>query len=305
MIFIFKTQLNFFAFFRFKLKMCSKSDRVVTFNVGGSIFSINYSSLISKNEENQNNVLAIEAKNKDDVFINRDPTYFNFILNYFRYHLFEFKLPKSKELKYLLVEAEFYKIDGLVDEIKYNDYSLSKILSDGEIKRILKCVKSKFTQIKSIYRATRNGFSSLDFHSNCDGVSNTLTIIKTNNGKRFGGYTEAKWSSDIDGTLHGYQKDKNAFIFRIGNSSVNFSYEILECLPNKPAIYNHIEYGPCFGEGHEICISSNCDNNYKSYSHLGLSYIHKDFRYKSKISSSYLAGEGQFKVKEIEIFELL
>ena len=29
-----------------------------------------------------------------------------------------------------------------------------------------------------LYRATRDGFGAKDFHSNCDGHSNTLTILK-------------------------------------------------------------------------------------------------------------------------------
>ena len=40
--------------------------------------------------------------------------------------------------------------------------------------------------------ASRDGFDSDDFHSRCDNIGRTLTIIKVkNNPHIFGGYTEA------------------------------------------------------------------------------------------------------------------
>jgi hypothetical protein len=32
-----------------------------------------------------------------------------------------------------------------------------------------------------------------DFHSTCDGIANTLTIIKAKSGNIFGGFTEKVW----------------------------------------------------------------------------------------------------------------
>lgn len=43
-------------------------------------------------------------------------------------------------------------------------------------------------EFKLIYRATEHGFSATKFHQKCDGISNTLTIIKTTVGNVFGGY---------------------------------------------------------------------------------------------------------------------
>ena len=45
------------------------------------------------------------------------------------------------------------------------------------------------------YRATRDGFSGQNFHTKCDGVSNTLTMIKTTNGNIFGSFAEKAWTS--------------------------------------------------------------------------------------------------------------
>jgi hypothetical protein len=64
-----------------------------------------------------------------------------------------------------------------------------------------------------LYRATRDGSDSDDFHSRCDGHSNTLTIVKAKHSEFFfGGYTTVSW----DGSS-GDKSDPNAFIFILTN----------------------------------------------------------------------------------------
>ena len=67
---------------------------------------------------------------------------------------------------------------------------------------------------KSIYKAQRDGDDTYDFHKLCNGIPPTLTLAKTKNGNRFGGYTSVPltknfWSEAI--------YEKNAFIFSIDN----------------------------------------------------------------------------------------
>jgi hypothetical protein len=45
---------------------------------------------------------------------------------------------------------------------------------------------------KLIYQGTEDGFEASDFHENCDGHSNTLTIISANN-HIFGGFVSIPW----------------------------------------------------------------------------------------------------------------
>ena len=47
-----------------------------------------------------------------------------------------------------------------------------------------------------VYRGSRDGFRAEDFHKKCDGRSHTVTIIKNDAGKIFGGYTSVKWTSN-------------------------------------------------------------------------------------------------------------
>lgn len=59
------------------------------------------------------------------------------------------------------------------------------------------CEFSRHQKWKCIYQASADGFSSASFHDKCDGVTATLTIIKTTNGNIFGGYTDKPWNSKV------------------------------------------------------------------------------------------------------------
>ena len=55
-----------------------------------------------------------------------------------------------------------------------------------KFKSHLKCVL--------IYRASQNGFEASDFHSRCDNIPKTVTIIQSYSGYVFGGYAKATWN---------------------------------------------------------------------------------------------------------------
>lgn len=59
------------------------------------------------------------------------------------------------------------------------------VLISNSIKRRCKTVK--------IYRGSEDGFSTESFHRLCDGISPTLTIIKSEHNKVFGGFTSVSW----------------------------------------------------------------------------------------------------------------
>ena len=62
-----------------------------------------------------------------------------------------------------------------------------------------------------IFKGTKNGDKSSTFHYNCDGIRNTLTLVKSKNGKRFGGFTCEIWNQ-----IGGFgKKDPNAFCFSL------------------------------------------------------------------------------------------
>lgn len=72
-----------------------------------------------------------------------------------------------------------------------------------------------------IYRATEDGFDENDFHSNCDGTQNTITIIESTKGSIIGCYCKqalnsTKYLSDIDDCVFSLvNKDKKPFKSKI------------------------------------------------------------------------------------------
>lgn len=60
-------------------------------------------------------------------------------------------------------------------------------------------------QINLIYRGSRDGFLSKNFHNKCDYKGETLSIIKSTKGYIFGGYTKINWDSTKWNGMYGEQ----------------------------------------------------------------------------------------------------
>ena len=129
--------------------------------------------------------------------IDRDGTHFRHILNYLRTG--KLVLPDDKVVrKELLSEAEFYQIDGILDELKANPFKDSAILSSEQRETLVDWLKDTRESLGDdyvlLYRASRNGWAASNFHSCCDNKGPTVTVIKSGN-YIFGGYTEQPWQS--------------------------------------------------------------------------------------------------------------
>ena len=166
------------------------------------------------------------------------------------------------------------------------------------IKTLCKFPLVKKWQLK--YRATRDGFGGDAFHRKCDGIPNTLTVIKSEHGKIFGGFVEKAWSSSGEHVV-----DPNAFIFSLVNED-NKPFKATVSLPHKgtTAIVCSSGAGPIFGLG-DIDIRSGSNTNQKGSSCFGASYRNEDYKIEaSNISKrkSILAGSHKFKTLEIEVF---
>lgn len=60
------------------------------------------------------------------------------------------------------------------------------------------CNFGRQVKLRLLYRASEDGFSSSAFHSRCDNISSTVTLVKTMAGYIFGGYTKRTWNDQID-----------------------------------------------------------------------------------------------------------
>lgn len=146
-----------------------------------------------------------------------------------------------------------------------------------------------------IYKARRDGFGADDFHSRCDGFEGTLTIVKTTKGLIFGGYTEASWSHS-----DGFKEDKNAFVFSLVNRDGKPMR--MMCEKKACAIFCHTDYGPTFGDGHDIFIENSANELGNSYANLGDSYKHPKYAYGSDEAKAFLGGSLDFKISDVEVY---
>ena len=189
--------------------MSKKLDQVhfsstVKLNVGGQHFITSVQTL----RKDPNSMLAAMFSGKFDpkpsedgsFFIDRDGTHFRFILNYLRDGVLI--LPEgATALKQLQQEAEFYQIQGILDELKptvqpAKPFEESEILTSEEHQQSLKGWLP--TDLEGewclLFRASRDGFATRTFYSKCDNKGPTVTVVKSG-ANIFGGFTEISWTA--------------------------------------------------------------------------------------------------------------
>ena len=181
----------------------------VNLNIGGQHFTTSIQTLT----KDPDSMLAAMFSGRFELnpcedgafFIDRDGTHFRYILNYLRSG--KLNLPENTTFeKELLEEAEFYQIQGMIDELLPNESTLaaasipteifleSEILTNEEHKRVLKDWLSPLQgKWRLLFRASRDGFESETFPSNCDNLGPTVTIVKSGN-NIFGGFTDVSWT---------------------------------------------------------------------------------------------------------------
>jgi 2'-5' RNA ligase len=202
----------------------------------------------------------------------------------------------------LLNQIETSSLFGLLKLNQYSNInSLKSQILNGEqqLSELIKlCEFSPNDKWSLLYRATRDGFGSSDFHSRCNGRANTLTIFKAKgSGFIFGGFSSVEWEPYARG---GYKSDPNAFIFSLTNGE-NKPVKI-KIDPNRHeyAIRCDSEWGPTFGR--DIRIFNNANTTMDSHSDLGSSYIHPQYEFGTNEACTFLAGSHKFKLNEIEVY---
>ena len=301
---------------RLAIKYETINSDIIKINVGGTYFSTLKATLEKKIKKNKDEyyephllqsivsgMVKIIYDETKAIFLDRNPKYFGYILDYLRNadSSNPFKIPSlsPESKKEFIDEAIYYNLHGLVNLLEYSPLESVIIIKEKDEKDFfLLCnFNDGLKKCKLLYRASRDGFRAANFHAKCDGVPNTLTIIKTTQGYVFGGYTTISW--DQSGA---YKNDSNAFIFsftNIVNKPVKMLYK-----NDGYSTYCESNCGPTFGGGNDFYIGDNCNANGSSFSSL-LSYTLDGYTYGSYESQSFLAGAYNFQVSEIEVFQRL
>jgi hypothetical protein len=230
-------------------------------------------------------------------------------LNEIQFKLYEMSLVKNhlKSKNYFMPNLSSFNLNEtyLFGSIRLNQYTnmslfKSQILKDGHqyLELIELCEFCPYDEWSLLYRGTRDGFGSDDFHSKCDGHSNTLTLLKAKgSGYIFGGFTKVRLDSSSK-----YKSDPNAFLFSLINKDNNPVKMKIDPNRHQYAIYCDSSYGPTFGGSHDICIGNHSNTKMKSYSNLGLTYSHRQYAFDTNEAMTFLAGSYEFQLDEIEVF---
>ena len=191
---------------------------------------------------------------------------------------------QQKEINILKEKTNFIPIDEL---------NQSKIL-EGEDYSFINSLFSDKCSFNLLYRATRDGSYPKDYHKKCDNQGPTLTLIKTDNNRKFGGYVSK--DREYGTAKEVYVKDKNAFIFSINKKT---KYNIKD--GNTDAFSNSSIRGPNFTVSLGFYCNDDSGNMFKPRN-----------SYESETNPSYnsnnayeFAGKNEFKAVEIEVFKVI
>ena len=222
------------------------------------------------------------------------------------------------EVKALIEPMKRFKEININRYTKFNEKSV--IMGEDEFNNIIKNhievkINQKIKELKKLYQATVDGDVARSFHLKCDGIPNTLVIIKSEGNRRFGGFTTRQWSSPDSFDC---QFDKNAFLFSLDKPKVypfigqeqyqNYSNNLY-------AIYSYKDYGPSFGgcniygngfdSNFAIYISSNCIHGSKSsYTYESNTNSSYNF-YKDNNALSEDGKKGGIYIAEYEVFQVI
>ena len=133
---------------------------------------------------------------------------------------------------------------------------------------------------KLLFRMSRDGTKTIDFHSHCDSQGKTLILIETTEGLRIGAYTSLQWNMDGN-------KKYGDNLWLITFQKTLFRIPIIK-QNGSGAILCDMSYGPSFDEA---LIIKNNDLTKGFIEHQGF-FKASGFPQKS------------FKIKELEVFQV-
>ena len=145
--------------------------------------------------------------------------------------------------------------------------------------------KYKKISMNLIYKAIVDSDKAEIFHNKCDSAERTLVLVKSANGKRFGGFTSCSWEGNSV-----EKKDETAFVFSLDKMKI---YDVIK---GEDAIGCYPNFGPVF-LGCQIRI-------YDDFFKKGGSTYEKGMNFDTQEDYELSGGLKQFNVKDIEVYSI-
>jgi hypothetical protein len=154
-----------------------------------------------------------------------------------------------------------------------------------------------------LYRGSRDGFDCANEHAKVDGHSNTITLVETTEGFIFGGYTPCQWDSSDTWKA---DESHRSFLFTLKNPH-NIPARTFLMKPEQKLYAMCCHSTGCLvwiGHYGAIGILPDCNSNSKSHND-GFGHSSSSFVNDTGLDGKTLfTGKSNFRVKELEIFEL-
>lgn len=181
-------------------------------------------------------------------------------------------------------------------------YSDSLILSATEALTLAQFTRPNISTL--LYRSSRDGLTRTAFHSKCDGIPNTVTIVLNNLNYVFGGYTSVGFISPTGN----YQYDSNAYIFSLRQATIITSGQKFSVRDPSKALYAWTNAGPTFGSyvGSYYCdIAVGLDATL-NYADFGASYnLPSGYSWGTTATRNYLAGSySSWTASQVEVYRI-
>jgi len=206
------------------------------------------------------------------------------------------ELKNDNKVLISIIENQKNDIKILKDSL-FNLMNKSVIMGDDEksalLKEIEKKTSKKVKQLNKIYQATIDGGKPINFHNKCDNIPNTLVVIKSEENKRFGGFTPIPWKTEGN---YADDNETKTFIFSLDYEEISLLKEF-----DKNAVYHYKDFGPCFGYKPDIGIMGNPLIEKK----LRLSHWKHDSKENKNIQLIDNQGTNYIKALDYEIFQVI
>ena len=216
----------------------------------------------------------------------------------------------EEEIKNMMLELDAYRMKAQenemlkkhIEELEYQIQAIQERQEEEDVKEVkgdiihdmneLEMITKKINKenkriiINLLYKASADSDSAAVFHEKCDGANNTIVLVETKDGKRFGGYTTKSWSGNCV-----EKADPDAFIFSFDKMKT------YDNIPGDDAIGCYPKFGPIF-LGCQIKIFDNAFTR-------GGTTFEKELNFNTEEDYELTGGNRTFEVKDIEVYEVI
>lgn len=177
-----------------------------------------------------------------------------------------------------------------LDDPSVGQFAGGTLLNSTEMDQINGWVGDPNANWTLCYKKSVDGNSTAAFHSGCDNISGTVTVIQEAGGKKFGGYTPLLWNHFGN---YRTESPRRSFLFSLTNNFKHLPYRY------NYDIYAHSAYGPTFGGGHDLTLRLDANT---SYCNLGHDYQCRVGGYSSSTCRDDLCGDYILNAVDIEVY---